>query len=98
MLEHPWLKMPNNLDYKMQDEDWEKLMNKVKEDEGKKKLAEALRGDNEKEGKTFSEYEESDEELHAGDQESVDLSDDSLSLGNGDSDNEYKNLFTPGYC
>ena len=67
MLDHPWLKMPANYDYKMNDEEYEKMMNEVKDREQKKKLAEALKSDKEKEGRTFSEYEDSDEDLNAAD-------------------------------
>lgn len=45
MLSHPWLKMAKNYDYKMSDSEYELMMSKIKDQEQKKKLAEALKSD-----------------------------------------------------
>ncbi len=50
MLSHPWLKMAKNYDYKMSDSEYESMMSKIKDQEQKKKLAEALKSDQEKGG------------------------------------------------
>ncbi len=73
--------MAKTYEYKMSDRDYESMMNKIKDMEQKKKLADALKSDEEKGGWTFSEYEDSDEDINAGDFESDDDSDDSLELG-----------------
>ncbi len=82
----------------MSDEDYELMMIKVKDQEQKKKLAEALKSDKEREERTYSEYEESDEEKNAAGSEFSSDSNDLLSLGHGDSENEYDDLYIGGYC
>ena len=91
LLEHPWLKMAKNEKVKMTDEEYENMMEEVRANEQKEKLAQALKGG------TFSEVELSDEDLNAADIEGLMSDDDSLSLGHGDSDHERENLFAPGY-
>lgn len=90
MLEHPWLKMPRNDDYKMGDDEYEKMMTKIKIREGIEK--EKIR--------SMSELDESNYEKNGGDIEDFEFTDieseipvneneDSISLGFDDPDNEY---------
>ena len=97
LLDDPWLKMAKNYETKMEDEDYEEMMNKVKELEQKKKLAEALKGDKPEEKDSFSEYALSDEEVNGADLESVDSDESDRTLGHGDSDAETEDLFAAGY-
>lgn len=48
MLSHPWLTMQANYDCKMSEEEYELMMTVIKDQEQKKKLAEALKSDKEK--------------------------------------------------
>lgn len=56
-----------------------------------------MKSDKEKESRTFSEYEESDEEINAADFES-DETDDSLELGEERDPYYYRSPFAHGYC
>ncbi len=96
MLSHPWLQLEDNYDTKMTDDEYEMMMLKVRDMEQKKKLADALLSTKEKQSWTFSECELSDADLNAADN-SLSESEDSLSLGHGDSDDEILDLFAPGY-
>lgn len=90
--------MQANYDCKMSDEEYEWMMSKIKDDEQKKKLAEALKSGKEKtEGWTFSQYASSDEDVNQADDSFSNHSDASLSLGHGGSDDEILDLFAPGY-
>ena len=92
LLEHPWLTMAKNDKIKMTDEEYQTMMEEVKANEQKEKLAQALKGG------TFSEVGLSDEEMNAADVEDVNSdSGESLSLGHGDEDHQVENLFAPGY-
>ena len=90
LLEHPWLTMAKNDKIKMTDEEYQTMMEEVKANEQKEKLAQALKGG------TFSEVGLSDEEMNAADVEDVNSdSEESLSLGHGDEDHQVENLFAP---
>lgn len=90
--------MAKNFEYKMSEEDHEIMMNKIKDMEQKKKLHDALKSKQEEGGRTFSEYEDSDEDINAADIESEDDSDDSLDLGVELHDPNYRSPFVHGYC
>lgn len=98
LLEHPWLTMERNDDPKMSDDEYEEMMLKINENEEKKRLAKALGSMNEDE-RTFSECDDSEEEIVAGDVDTdFDSSDDDdRSLGHGDSDHEHEDLYAPGF-
>jgi len=90
--------MERNDDCKMSDEDYEEMMREINDQEEKKRLAKALGTLNEEE-RTFSECDDSEEEIVAGD---IDTdfdseSDDDRSLGHGDSDHEHEDLYASGF-
>ena len=110
LLEHPWLTMEKKDNVKMSDEAYEEMMKGIKDNEQKKKLKEAFESKLETKinERTFSECGDSDEDatiakmkmglesIQMTNIEFLDESSDSLSLGHGDSDCEFENLFSGG--
>lgn len=80
----------------MSDTEYQAMMVKVQEREEKAKLAKAL---GKKDDDSYSQYQDSEEERNAADVESLGSisEEDSLSLGYGDSDCEYEDLFATTY-
>lgn len=114
LLDHPWLKMTKNYNYKMSDDDYEAMMIEIKqkeENERRKKELELILRDGilspedlhrKLNSENNSELAEEDFEQNWADTEDFhrddifNSSDDSISLGYGDSDREEENLFIGG--